>query len=42
MPTKAAMMMGTKGDVVASYPTSLEALQAMIPGAMAPAIRVPA
>jgi hypothetical protein len=41
MPTKAAMMMGAKGDVVASYTTSLQALQAMIPGAIAPAIMVP-
>lgn len=42
MPHKAAAMMGAAGDIVATYGTSLEALQAMIPGAIAPAARVPA
>jgi len=42
MPTKSAMQMGAAGIIVASYHSSVEALQAMIPGAIAPAITVPA
>jgi len=42
MPTKSAAQMGAAGEIVASYNNSTEALQAMIPGAIAPAITVPA